>query len=191
MTIRTFVCLEIPPSEKERIAALRARLERHGARVGWIAPANVHLTLSFLGDVEQERIAEVSGVVARAAERSSALELRLERAGGFPSLARPRVLWVGITGEVDRLRAVQADVAGELEAIGFPRERRAFSPHLTIGRVKNERDPALSALARDVRATLLEGDPFLVSEIVTMRSELLPGGARYTPLARARLGSRR
>lgn len=188
MTIRTFVCVELPRLEKERVAALRTRLARHGARVAWTAPENVHLTLAFLGDVEADRIATVSAAVARAGERFAPIELRLEGAGGFPSLGRPRVLWVGVVGETERLGALQGAVAAELETIGFPRDRRPFSPHLTFGRPKGDRDPALGAVARDIRDAAIAGEPFVVTEVITMRSELLPSGARYTPLARAPLG---
>jgi 2'-5' RNA ligase len=191
MKLRTFLCIDLPEGERERIAALQSRLRRHGARVGWTAPGNVHLTLAFLGDVEQERIPDVSRAATAAATRSAPLALRLEGAGGFPTLSRPRVLWVGIAGETERLAALQSDLTGELEAVGFPRERREFRPHLTIGRVKDDRDRALRALAADLSAEGLSAPEFVATELVVMRSALGPGGARYTPLARAPLGGER
>lgn len=188
MKLRTFLCLELPGEARERIEALQSRLKRHGARVGWTAPGNVHLTLAFLGDVERDRVDAVAAAARGAAARGAPLALRLEGAGGFPSLARPRVLWVGIGGETEALSALHADLAAELEKIGFAREKRAFRPHLTIGRVKDDRDRALRAVAAEIAAERLEGPEFAATELVVMRSELGPAGARYTPLARAGLG---
>jgi len=187
MKIRTFVCVELPAAERERLAELQARLRAHGARIGWASTATMHLTLAFLGDVDESRVPDVIAASERGAAAADRFELRVAGCGGFPSLARPRVLWAGLGGDVAALVALQSRVVRELVGVGFPREERGFKPHLTIGRVKDDRDRALRAVADELARERLEGEPFEVSEVVVMKSELDPGGARHTPLAKARL----
>lgn len=187
MTIRTFVCIEFPEAERERIAEVAATLREHRARVSWTAPQNVHVTLSFLGDVDESRVPEIVGAVERAAAGVDPFRLRIDGTGGFPTLARPRILWAGLAGATQALAKLQARVARELESIGLPLDERPFKAHVTIGRAKNEREPAVRACAAELEGMELRGDEFEVAEVVLMRSDLDPRGVRYTPLARVRL----
>ena len=188
MKVRTFVCVELPGEERERLGRVQASLKRHRARVSWPAADNLHLTLAFLGDVDEARIPAVVEAVSRAAAAVGPIDAAVSAPGGFPSLARPRVLWVGLTGDVDALASLQAAVARELEAAGFALDRKPFKPHLTLGRVKDDRDPALRDTTGELSTTDTSGPAFRIGEVVVMRSELSPAGARYTPLARAALG---
>jgi 2'-5' RNA ligase len=189
MKIRTFVCVELPEAERERLGLFQARLRAHGARISWASTATMHLTLAFLGDVDESRVADVVAATERGAAAAEAFELRVAGCGGFPSLARPRVLWAGLGGDVAALVALQSRVVRELVGVGFPREERGFKPHLTLGRVKDDRDRALRAVADELARERFEGDPFTVAEALVMKSELHQAGARHTPLARAPLGA--
>lgn len=191
MKIRTFVCVELPDAERRRVGALQTDLKRHGARVSWGSPDTVHVTLAFLGDVDEERIPDVVAAVGEAASASTPLDLRIDGTGRFPPRGRPRVLWAGLGVDVAPLRALRERLVDALDRIGFPRDARPFAAHLTIGRVKDDRDPSLAAVVTALDAAALLGEPFHVDEVVVMRSELDPRGARHTPLARLPLGAPR
>lgn len=191
MKIRTFVCIELPTAERERIGALEERLRGHGARASWVAPSSIHLTLAFLGDVEADRIPSVTDAVTRASAGATSFELAVDGAGAFPALARPRVLWLGVGGDLSRLSALQATVARELKSAGFPRDEKPFRAHLTLARMKDDRSPEARATASALDSAAPSGPAFRVDEIVVMRSDLDPGGARHTPLARVSLGGAR
>jgi RNA 2',3'-cyclic 3'-phosphodiesterase len=184
---RLFVCIEIPSRAREALGVLQTRLRREGARVSWVAPTNLHLTLVFLGDVDSARVQSVTGALEKVVDGIAPFAIQLQGAGAFPSLQRPRVLWVGVSGAVSELRSVHSRITNELAQIGLQGDAKPFSPHLTLGRVKDDRDPALRAVTSILAAEAIEQKPFSVSEIVLMRSELDPRGARHTPLYRAPL----
>jgi RNA 2',3'-cyclic 3'-phosphodiesterase len=189
MPIRTFICLELPAIERARLGEIASRLRRHRARVSWVPAENLHLTLAFLGDVDDEQIPAVVAATERAAGPAAPLQLRLGDAGAFPSLARPRVLWVGVDGDTDALASLHRAVSRELDAVGLASDAKPFRPHLTIGRVKDDRDPALGATTAELAAASVASEPFAVDDGVVMRSDLEARGARHTPLARLRLGA--
>jgi 2'-5' RNA ligase len=188
---RLFVALEPPEAVRRRLAALTAELRRTAARaadeIRWVAPENVHLTLQFLGAVPEERVAAVQAAIRGAAAEARTLGLELRGAGGFPNARRPRVVWVGVGGDVGPLAELAAEVGRRLAPLGFPPEDRPFSPHLTIGRARDRRGaPGLAgALARPVAA---DGAPWRASELVLFESHLSPRGPRYEAIARAPLG---
>lgn len=179
--IRTFVCIEIPQSVKDRIGELQNELRKSGASVGWTKPSNIHLTLKFLGDVSTSSIERVSKAVERAAIGISQFEIEVAGTGCFPSTRNPRVLWVGLTNVTDAMKQLYSNIESELEREGFPREHRKFSPHLTIGRV---RTPGTGAsVAEQLIARGFEPERFLATEVIVMRSDLKPTGSIYTPQA--------
>ena len=183
--IRTFVCIEIPQSIKDRIGELQNELRKSGASVTWTKPSNVHLTLKFLGGVPALRIEPVSKAVERAASAISPFEIEVAGTGCFPSVRSARVLWVGLSNVPDAMKQLYSNIESELEREGFPREKRKFSPHLTIGRV---RVPGTGAtLAEQLIAQGFEPERFTATEVIVMRSDLKPTGAIYTPQAAVRL----
>ena len=183
--IRTFVCIEIPQSIKDRIGELQNELRKSGASVTWTKPSNVHLTLKFLGGVPASRIELVSKAVERAASAISPFEIEVAGTGCFPSVRSARVLWVGLSNVPDAMKQLYSNIESELEREGFPREKRKFSPHLTIGRV---RVPGTGAtLAEQLIAQGFEPERFTATEVIVMRSDLKPTGAIYTPQAVVRL----
>jgi 2'-5' RNA ligase len=183
---RLFVCIELPERELRRVEAFVAGLRGLRSSVRWVAPSNMHLTLAFLGDAPASQVPAIASALDAATSRPR-FELCLRGTGAFPTLRRPRVFWVGFGGDIGELGALQTRVAEELERVGFPRDERPYSPHLTLGRVKDDRDPALREVASRLEGDRLLGEPFEVADIVLMRSELGPHGARYTPLHMAAL----
>jgi 2'-5' RNA ligase len=177
-TIRTFIAVEIPESIKSRIERLQEPLRQIEAKVSWTKPSNIHLTLKFLGGVEASRIERVSRAVERAAGGIAPFEVEIGGTGCFPSPQSPRVLWVGLPDVPEALRQLYANLESELEREGFPPEKRRFSPHLTIGRLRAQHNA--SAVAEALIASGFEPETFKATEVVVMRSDLKPTGSIYT-----------
>jgi RNA 2',3'-cyclic 3'-phosphodiesterase len=186
LSIRTFICIEVPESIKERIGTLQQTVGGHDAKISWVKPSNIHLTLKFLGDVTPTQIPSVSSAVERAARLSRTFEIEVGGAGCFPSPKRPRVFWVGLTAVPDGLARLHALIEQELAGEGFPRDARKFSPHLTIGRVRSPKNAA--RVAEDLIAIGFESEKFHTTEVIVMRSDLNPSGSIYTPVSTCRLG---
>jgi len=186
-SIRTFVCIDVPASIKDRIAQLQGNLRQHDAKISWVKPANIHLSLKFLGDVAATRIPAVGSAVERAAHLVRPLEIEVGGAGCFPSAKSPRVFWVGLTAVPDRLARLHALIEQELATEGFPPDTRKFSPHLTIGRVRLPQNAGL--VAGELMSTGFSPASFQATEVIVMRSELNPSGSIYSALYKLSLGS--
>ena len=180
--IRTFICIEIPESVKERVSILQGELKKIDAQVSWVKPANIHLTVKFLGPVAPSRIAAVCQVVEHAASSCNPFEIEVARTGCFPSPRKPKVLWVGLSDVPGELQRLQQTIEEELAAAGFPREPKRFSPHLTIGRLRSPR--GASEVGERLVAAAFGTQTFSANEVIVMRSDLNPSGSIYTPLAR-------
>ena len=177
--VRTFICIEIPGSIKERISRLQDTLRQIEAQVSWTKPENIHLTLKFLGNVEATRIERVARALKIAADGIAPFEVTVSGTGCFPSARSPRVLWIGLSNVPEPLRQLYSNIEAELARERFEREKRKFSPHLTIGRV---RAPGHSAQAAEALiAAGFEAETFTTTEVVLMRSDLKPTGSIYTP----------
>ncbi len=188
---RTFCAVELPDGVKSRVAEYieSLRSEFPHVRASWEKPEKLHLTLKFLGEIEPSRVEDLSGAASRAAVGVEPFRLTKAEPGAFPPHGQPRVLWLGIEDASGRLAALQRSLEDACAAAGFPREPRPFKPHLTIARLRSPQGARELAAAH--RAAHLEPQTFNVSELVVMRSELGPGGSRYTPLARNPLGKGR
>ena len=189
---RMFVAVDLPGDVKIALSGLQSQMLPDEARtVRWIRPEGIHLTLCFLGDVDVDLIPAISEQVSDAAGKSGAFTLGLSNVGAFPSLRRPRVFWIGLSGETDRLRLLRSRVQGALSHVGFAPERRRFDPHLTIGRIRRDSRPedCRPAGAAFGRVRLPEQAPTIpVNSIILFRSRLKPGGAEYERLFEAPLG---
>lgn len=190
--IRAFVAVVPGDAVREAVTAVVDRLRPLGRSVAWVPAANLHVTLQFLGNQPEERLAAATEALHAAAAVTAPFEVTLHGIGAFPGLERPRILWVGLALGALEVRALQERVAVALAREGFPREDRAWHPHLTIGRVYDERrwrqeaGPALrQALAQ--AATTGFGTA-RVAEVALMQSDLSPRGARYTVRRAVALG---
>jgi 2'-5' RNA ligase len=179
--IRTFICIEIPELIESRISRLQEALRQIEAQVSWTKPSNIHLTLKFLGGVEVSRIERVSKALERSANGISPFEVEVSGAGCFPSPRNPRVLWVGLSSVPERLQQLYSNIEDELAREGFSREKRKFSPHLTIGRIRTPNNAA--RVAEALIAAGFEPEAFIATEVILMRSDLKPTGSIYTPQA--------
>ncbi|MFL6286577.1 MAG: RNA 2',3'-cyclic phosphodiesterase [Pyrinomonadaceae bacterium] len=186
-SMRVFCAVELPDELRSRVGerVRRLRAEFSGVRASWEKPEKLHITLKFSGDTEHARVAVLSGAAARAVACVEPFDLTIDEPGSFPPHGQPRVLWLGIADATGRLAFMQSALEEECAAVGFPRESRAFKPHLTLARLRSPHGARELAAAH--RETPFEPQGFKVSELVVMRSELGPGGSRYTPLSRHRL----
>ena len=180
-TIRAFLALDPPPEVLRRIADIQSALRRdiRGA-LSWVRPEGIHLTLKFFGGIAQSDVDAVSEVVAGQTAGIRPLRLEAKGLGVFPNLRRPRVLWIGIGGEVDRLTALQQAIEGGLEAAGFPGEERPFRAHLTLARIKTPH--GLEGLDGALAGRDSAAGAFTASGLTLFQSELTPKGAIYTVL---------
>ena len=179
--IRTFICIELPEGIRGRIEVLQDRLKRVNADVTWVQPGKIHFTLKFLGDVPLLKITSVCSAVENAVHAEQVFPVEVGGTGCFPSAQNPKVLWVGITCPSGKLKQLQTHIENGLEAIGFAKERRLFSPHLTLGRVRSRLNA--KKLVDELNEAGFEKLSFEVTKIVVMRSDLKATGAVYTPLA--------
>lgn len=156
--------------------------------VAWVAPGSLHLTLKFLGAVPETRIDAVAGALTEAGLGASPFEARVRGVGAFPSAARPRVVWAGVTDGASQIIELARRVDVALALLGFGRDERALASHVTLGRV---RQPGRNAALTDALglASTREFGRIRIASASLMRSQLGPRGARYTELAKMRLGS--
>jgi len=186
-SIRTFIAIELSDEIRAEIARIEDILKEEDADIRWVRPENVHLTLKFLGNVEAERIAKVEEGVRIAVQECPPFELVLSGAGAFPNLRRPRVIWVGVREDGEILRRVYRNTQHELLRRRFPKEKKRFSPHLTVGRVRSPR--GIERVAEAFQRLEVAPLEMTVEEIAVMRSDLYPTGPVYIPLAVVRLSS--
>jgi len=188
-TVRTFIAIELTPAILKRIGDLQARLKEdvpHGL-VRWTRPGGIHLTLKFLGEVPVTQVDAIAEAMREACTPYASFSFAVGGLGCFPNPRRPRVIWVGVDEASGVLARLQRDVERAIKPLGYPPERRGFSPHLTLGRVKGRDRDALQALGTYVSRAQVRVGEMRATSVSLMRSDLLPGGAVYTELATAPL----
>ncbi len=187
--MRIFCAVNLPEAVRARVAAHISRLREAAAslplKIGWERAEKLHLTLKFLGELDAARIEALTRAAERAASSAVKFEVTLEEAGAFPAGGNARVLWLGLRDETKRLAALNERLEEECARENFPRETRAFHPHITIARIRIPN--AARQIVRLHRETGFEPVSFDVDEFNIMRSQLGAGGSRYTPLSRHEL----
>jgi 2'-5' RNA ligase len=184
-SIRSFIAIELPPEIRLALETLQARLKSPDQPwVKWVDLHGIHLTLKFLGNVATDRIDEIIAAMREAVGGMPTLQLELKGMGGFPNLKRVQVVWVGLDGEIDRLRQLQQGIEVSLARLGFARESRPFTPHLTLARVRDRVSAEdRQAFGQAVASASLEADyAFKVMAIGLIKSQLTRAGAVYSQL---------
>ena len=194
--IRTFLAVELSDALRTNLARLqldlKQRLSREiprNVRMSWVQPASIHLTMKFLGDIDEQLVSPMQEAIGQAIAGHSRLQIPLERLGGFPRLQQPRVLWVGPSEvweqgeEARRLTSVHRAIEECCCSFNLAPENRPLSPHLTIARIKEGGHSMGQALAKSgVMDLPLSLGSLAIDSIVLMRSELRPTGSVYTKL---------
>jgi 2'-5' RNA ligase len=175
--VRLFVAVNLPPPLRDAIHAAAAPLRAAALPVRWVEPDGLHLTLKFLGDVADGRLAEMVAALERACVGARPFPLEMSGFGAFPTPARARVVWVGCES-APPLELIQHGIERAFADLGFPIEGRPFRPHLTLGRAKGEARGGVRGL-EDRLGGLVFAETFTVTSVDLMESTLTPRGARY------------
>jgi len=190
-TVRAFVALELSGSLKDGILTLIDELREAGIRAGWSRRGTLHLTLKFLGDVEEALLPDLVTALEAAAAEVPPFTFDTTSMGAFPSPARPRVVWLGVE-PVDGLYDLQEAVERELTPLGFPREKRRFHPHITLGRIRADGTASRGTDITGLLARLpVPRERTAVDGLCLVKSTLTPRGARHESLETIRLGGPR
>ena len=179
--IRAFICFKLPKRLISSIGRIQESVKQYELKIRWVRPENIHLTIKFLGDISWSDIDDIGIAIKETAADFAPLLLSARGLGIFPNFKRPRVIWTGLSGQVEELIGLQRMLDKKLRLIGFPKEKRPFKGHLTIGRVKGRLDASqLSDIIN--RFNKFETKQFSGDRIFLMQSELKPSGPIYTKL---------
>ena len=183
--MRTFIAIELPREIKDILAGIQEELRQARADVKWVNPENIHLTLKFLGEIEQDLVKQINALLENIAQENSCFRLYLSGLGAFPKLRYPRVIWISAASDQPVI-----DIANDLERrlvkIGLPAESRRFSTHITLGRVRSGKNQKALVQAIESLNKNLSSSPqpeFKVLQLTLFKSTLTPQGPIYEALS--------
>lgn len=156
-------------------------------RASWARETSLHLTLKFLGNIPKASVADLSEAAAAAVAGIESFPIRLEATGVFPERGHARVLWVGVNDVSGKLHGLQSRLEAQSALVGFPKDERSFSPHLTIARLRHPQDARTLAVVH--KQMNFEAAEMNVSELLAIRSELSSAGSKYTVISKHQLGA--
>ena len=174
--IRCFIALEIPTEVKCQLAEIQERDLLH--QLSWVNPENMHLTLKFLGDVPKSEVSLIEEILAQIATQNTLFVMQIGGLGAFPNFSRPKVVWAGVQKDGEKIISLAHQLNTTLGQIGYPSEKRPFTPHITLARIHTPTN--LKKIAFD---EFYEISPITVNRISLMQSRLQPSGVVYTLLS--------
>lgn len=186
--MRSFIAIELPESVRAALAELQQELKKCGADIRWVRSENIHLTLKFLGDIEEKDVAGILEKIKGTCSSYQSIPVEIAGVGVFPNIRAPRVLWAGVESE-EMLARLHLEMDKGLASLGFKQENRTFAPHLTLGRFKSFKNKAALADKLDLH----KGDKFGSIEVISislMKSVLSAAGPKYSRLAEIYLGNK-
>jgi 2'-5' RNA ligase len=188
--IRAFIAIELSAAIQDQLRKVILQLSPATKAVRWVPPENIHLTLKFLGDVDASKILPLQTALKQEAARRRPFEIQVGSLGAFPSPRRPRVIWIGVQAPGE-LAALARGIETVTVPLGFPTEERAFSPHLTLGRVSQHASPDEVAELGELLSRIRIGELGIapVEKVCLFRSDLRPTGAVYTAIYQAKLAN--
>jgi len=183
MGIRCFLAFELPEDIKTIVTRVSGEIRKSSLDVRWVRPEFIHLTVVFMGDIESEQVSLMGKPISVVCSDHSPFTISLKPMGCFPNSRNPRVIWLGIDADLDRMSRFRDDLQQALSPFGIKEEERVFRPHLTLGRFKKpgKRQTELEQLLAKYRD--LSSPARTLGELVLFRSDLKPGGAVYTKMA--------
>jgi len=176
--MRTFIAVAISSEVREKLAQIQAEFRKGDPDVKWVEPENLHITLKFLGEVSENKLPDVIEKARLAVSEISNFRMHLSGLGSFPNLKSPRVVWVGTSEGKDELKKLNEKIEENLSNLGFAREKREFSAHLTIGRVRSLRGKGKLVKKIEELGNTDVGE-FSVDKVLVMESQLSPKGPTY------------
>jgi 2'-5' RNA ligase len=178
--MRTFIAIELPTEIKTILSNMQNELKQAHGDIKWVKPENIHLTLKFLGEIEQDLIKKICSILEATAQKYPSFSLYLSKLGAFPKLQYPRVIWISVTNDQIAINIAQ-DLEKELLRIGLPAESRPFSTHITLGRLRSglNRKALVEKLELINKDIALPGPEFNILGLTLFKSTLTPQGPIY------------
>lgn len=184
--IRAFIAVEIDSPNKQKLSELIGLFKKTDTDVKWVKENQMHLTLKFLGNIEETKTQEVSRELESITNESKKFTISLSKIGAFPNINKPRIIWIDIDEGKDTLKLLADKIESRLEKIGFAKEKREFKTHLTLGRIKSLKN--ISQLTEVIQKTDSQSqDKIKISSLILFQSTLTSKGAIYMPLAEIKL----
>ena len=187
--MRTFIAITLTQEAKEFLAEVQSELKKSAADIKWVETKNIHLTLKFLGEIDQTQLQEIIRIIAEITQETNQFQVQLSSLGAFPSLRSPKVIWAGIEQGEKETKEIFLALENKLKQIGFEKEKRGFSSHITLGRVRTEKNLPKLIKALEFAGTSLGKNRhnFSVKNITLFLSRLSPQGPDYTVLKESAL----
>jgi len=180
--IRAFLAIEPPAAILDAAGILQEKLKKETTgKVSWTKPQGNHLTLKFFGNIDENDKKNICAAVGKQVALIPPILIKIAGIGCFPNSKKPRVLWLGASGDIEKIAKLQAQLEEDFEKLGFARENRNFRPHLTLGRIKNPSEVTGVGEAINKYIDYSAGE-FICKEVVLFQSELTPQGAIYSKL---------
>ncbi|MDY6905605.1 MAG: RNA 2',3'-cyclic phosphodiesterase [Thermodesulfobacteriota bacterium] len=178
---RLFLAFDLPGDVAGAVSEIQQQIREHGLNIKWVSRRNLHLTVKFLGDVSPDGTKQVKAAALSAVRGLPPVAVRVKGVGVFPDMRRPRVLWVGLSGDVAMLTHCHDRLDEQLEKAGFERDQRRFNAHITMGRIKGRVDTKQLATALEPFFDFQAG-AFAMDRLVLYKSDLQPAGPVYTKI---------
>jgi len=182
MAIRSFLAFELPVDIKRIIMTVSENVRELPLNVRWLNVTNIHLTIVFMGDVQEEQVKPIQDIVKDVCQGYGSFSIGIKGIGLFGSRRNPRVLWIGLDGAIDRMGYFRDDLQKGLTPFGVKEEKRRFKPHLTLGRFRKGARTGTHLDDLLSKYHDLTSPEFIIEELVLFKSDLKPGGAVYSKL---------
>ncbi|MCP4570511.1 MAG: RNA 2',3'-cyclic phosphodiesterase [FCB group bacterium] len=177
--VRLFIALLLPDEIKQALEQLIIDFKPRGQGIRWVAAKNMHLTLKFVGETTEDMIEPIGQALTTVLDGKQSHVIKISGCGGFPNLKNPRVLWAGLDG-AEPAAVMAKEIDEELRRLGFPKEKRPLSPHLTLGRIKQRSD--ISDLTTYMQSLTFTSEPITLDRVALVKSTLTPSGPIYENL---------
>jgi 2'-5' RNA ligase len=183
--MRLFIACPIPENIRSSLENIIILFQKEQARVKWVEPKNIHLTLKFLGETDERLVVDISNAIKKVAGNFDPISGFVNNVGAFPNPNRPRVVWAGMDSHPPELEQMALEIDNQITKIGFEKESRKFKSHLTLGRVKDSRQ--LGGLPSAIKGFQMTPEKIVYDRIILYKSTLTPTGPIYDVLFEAKL----
>ncbi|TRZ96418.1 RNA 2',3'-cyclic phosphodiesterase [bacterium] len=187
--MRAFIAIELPCAIRDYLSQIQNKLKTSGSDVKWVDPKNIHLTIKFLGGIEDKTIDQITGILEAVSCYRPFFYIRISRLGAFPNINAPRIIWAGIDKGNNESEEIAKELEKKIVKIGIPKEDKPFSAHLTIGRSRSafNRGNLAKMIITLQEEIMQEKIEFCVNKLTLFKSTLTPAGPIYTVLKEANL----
>lgn len=187
--MRTFIAIELPKGTKDALVNLQERLKSSQADVKWVKPQNIHLTLKFLGEIDERDLIKINEIIDKVAVSKPAFKAQISLIGAFPEIDSPRIVWAGLGPGDKETKEIAFELENRLAEAGIPKEDRPFSSHITIGRTRSGLNREKLVMNLKSMENKIGGDimQFSVTKVTLFKSTLTPAGPVYEALKEANL----